>query len=248
MRKQVHIVNGDSLKEQFPKEIDGELIIARECLVEGNVDGDDFDTFFENRAEFIFQNYGDSNEDYQNKVRAEFQKIQNVESGAEINLWFEDDLFCQVNFWFVTYFLLQNRTEGKVYLIRPKVHNQYGFGGLNKSELISAYKNRQEIKELDRLADLWINYRNEEWKNLMSTADGIKNNFPFIVPAVEAQIERIPVDNNPGRPTRVLLEIMDELQTENFGEIFQEFSKRENIYGFGDLQVKSLFERAKNNR
>lgn len=82
----------------------------------------------------------------------------------------------------------------------------------------------------------------------MATADTIKERFSFITPAIKAQIDRIPKGNNPSRPTRVLLEIMDELQTENFGEIFQEFSKRENIYGFGDVQVQALLERAKKYR
>lgn len=248
MRKQIHILNGDSLREQFPKKIKGKLIVARECLIEGNVAGDDFNTFFKNRAEFIYQNYNDSKEDYQSKVRTEFQKIQNVEKGTELNLWFEDDLFCQVNFWFVSYFISQNKINEKVYLIRPKNHNQYGFGGLNNEELISAYTNRQEILELDKIANLWIEYKNKNWKGLMSAAKNIEDDFPFIIAAVDAQIERIPKGNNPGRPTRVLLEIMDELQTEDFGQIFLEFSKRESIYGFGDLQLKALYESAKNNR
>ncbi|GJM35445.1 MAG: hypothetical protein DHS20C18_44460 [Saprospiraceae bacterium] len=37
--KQYHILNGDSLKEQFPENIQGEIIIARECLVDGSVKG-----------------------------------------------------------------------------------------------------------------------------------------------------------------------------------------------------------------
>ncbi len=39
MRKQYHILNGDSLKEQFPENIQGDIIVARECLVDGNVKG-----------------------------------------------------------------------------------------------------------------------------------------------------------------------------------------------------------------
>ncbi len=248
MKKQIHILNGDALKEQFPGEIEGEVIIARECLVEGDVDGDDFDTFFKNRAEFISQHYDDSKEAYHNNVRTEFQKIHNIGSNADINLWFEDDLFCQVNFWFVTYLLSHSKNDNKVFLIRPSAHNFYGFGGLSRLELISAYKSRKEIKEPLRVANLWVDYRNKDWKNLMATANTIKNEFPFIIPAVQAQIERIPEGDDPGRPIRVIVEIMEELQTENFGRIFKEFSKREPIYGFGDLQLKALFEKAKNYR
>ena len=48
MKKEYHILNGDALKELFPEDIKGTLIIARECLIEGNVDGDTFDSFFNN--------------------------------------------------------------------------------------------------------------------------------------------------------------------------------------------------------
>lgn len=34
-----HILNGDALKSQFPEQILGEKIIARECLVDGSVEG-----------------------------------------------------------------------------------------------------------------------------------------------------------------------------------------------------------------
>ncbi len=66
-----------------------------------------------------------------------------------------------------------------------------------------------------------------------------------MLPAVEAHIARIPHKNDPGRPVKVILEIMNELKTEEFIPIFKEFSKRESIYGFGDLQVKTLVEKAR---
>ena len=38
-RKQYHILNGDSLKDQFPNKINGDIIITRECFVDGDVKG-----------------------------------------------------------------------------------------------------------------------------------------------------------------------------------------------------------------
>ena len=62
MRKQYHILNGDSLKDQFPEIISGEIIIARECLVDGNVKGNNLIEFFKTRAKFISNNYNGYNE------------------------------------------------------------------------------------------------------------------------------------------------------------------------------------------
>jgi hypothetical protein len=41
---------------------------------------------------------------------------------------------------------------------------------------------------------------------------------------------------------------MEDLETDEFGPVFKEFNKRESIYGFGDLQVKRIFDEIKNNR
>jgi hypothetical protein len=43
-----HILNGDALKGQFPSEIPGQLIVARECLVDGDVSGESLSEFFRN--------------------------------------------------------------------------------------------------------------------------------------------------------------------------------------------------------
>ena len=249
MRNQYHILNGDSIKEQFPVSLQGEIIIARECLVDGSVKGNSLTNFFKTRAKFISSNYDGYNEhDYFEKTVPEFQKMQNIPDNVDINLWFEDDLFCQVNFWFVINLLSQSHQNNQFFLIRPKSHSQYGFGGLNKSELISIYENRLELTELNKLARLWESYQINDTEKLIDTARKLENEYPFILPAVKAHIQRIPVNGNAGRPTQSLITIMEEFKTEEFGPVFREFNKRESIYGFGDLQVKRLYDEIINNR
>lgn len=251
MKKQGHILNGDSLKERFPKKIQEEIIVARECLIDGTVKGSNLVELFDSRAEFISQNYeGFSKKDYFENVVPEFQKIQNISNDTTINLWFEDDLFCQVNLWFVIHLLSNAPYEhqsNSIFLIRPKTHNQYGFGGLNESELISVYENRLLLTQFDKLASLWELYQNDDTKTLLKIAKELESTYPFILPAVEAHIERIPTEGNLGRPSQSIIQIMQELETEEFGPVFREFNKRESIYGFGDLQVKRLFDDIKEN-
>jgi hypothetical protein len=76
----------------------------------------------------------------------------------------------------------------------------------------------------------------------------MKTQYPFILTAVKAHTDRIPTEGNLGRPSQSLIQIMKELETDEFEPVFKEFSKRESIYGFGDLQVKRLFDEVKNNR
>ncbi|MFT5917401.1 MAG: hypothetical protein ACJAWV_001727 [Flammeovirgaceae bacterium] len=159
MKTQHHILNGDSLKQQFPKSIRGELIVARECLVDGNVKGSNLAELFDSRAQFISQHYdGFSQQDYYENTVPEFTKMQTIASESEICLWFEDDLFCQVNLWFVLHLLRISGQENPISLVRPRIHTQYGFGGLSESELISIYENRVLLKQIDELAKLWLFY------------------------------------------------------------------------------------------
>ncbi len=249
MRTQYHILNGDALKQQFPEKIQGEIIVARECLVDGNVSGNSLDELFHSRAQFISNNYEGYNEqDYYKKTVPEFRKMQNITDDADINLWFEDDLFCQVNFWFTINLLNQSEQQNSIFLIRPEKQSQYGFGILDESELITVYENRLLLTELDKLAELWKLYQKGAIEKLQKTAKELESKYPFILKAVKAHIERISTEGNLGRPSQSLIQIMKELETEEFEPVFREFSIRESIYGFGDLQVKRLFDEIKNNR
>ena len=243
MKPQYHILNGDSLKKQFPSNLLGEIIIARECLVGGSVIGNSLAELFETRANFIAKSYKDfSKQDYFEKTVPEFQKMQNIPDDVDVNLWFEDDLFCQVNLWFVIHLLNKAQKNFHIFLIRPKTHNHFGFGGFHEEELIAMYENRIELTEIDTLGELWSAYQSGELEELKKVSEQLENTYPFIATAVQAHIQRIPVNGNLGRPKESLIKIMNELGTKDFALVFKEFSKRESIYGFGDLQVKSLFD------
>lgn len=113
-----HILNGDALLERFPSTIEGEKIVFRECLVDGSLQGDDMDALLRSRCTFLTEVYqGFSVEDYAEQVVKELDKIKDLSADAIVNLWFEDDLFCQVNMWF-TCFMIYNFTKvRKVYLV-----------------------------------------------------------------------------------------------------------------------------------
>lgn len=249
MKTKYHILNGDSLKEQFPQEIDGKIIVVRECFVDGDISGDTLEELFKIRAKFISKVYVDySTEEYYADSVSEFEKLQNIPDKTEINLWFEDDLFCQVNFWFTIKLIVNSLNFSEIFLVRPAIHTQYGFGGLNEEELINVYQQKTQITELDKLVILWNSYQKNDIEVLVKVAKELKQKYPFILNAVEAHVDRIPNENSPGRPKQALIDIMNDIGTDSFGAVFKEFNKRESIYGLGDLQVKRLFDEIKKNR
>ena len=243
MTQSIHILNGKALKQQFPEQLDGEIIVFHECLVDGNVEGDSLQEFFEVRSRFISTFYqGIDKDDYYHLTVSELEKIKLLPDSAVINLWFEDDLFCQVNFWFLVHYLFNLNPSWKLYLVRPPALDHLGFGGLNQEELVTAFHNKIYLDETGSIAMLWRAYKTNDKEKLAGLARSLLGIFPFISKAVTAHLERIPTEHHPGRPKLSLIKIMKELKTDEFDPVFRAFSKRESIYGFGDLQVKRLLE------
>jgi len=209
----IHILNGDSLASQFPESIPGEKIIFWEALINGQVKADSLEEFWITRSRFINENYPDvSDLDYLKLSIPEFEKILRMPSDSKIYCWFEEDLFCQVNLWFVLN-LLQNH-PGEVYLVLPCTDSPFHFSRLNEQELIESFESKaQFINEKERriLENLWANFQNEEVFEALKISENFKERFPFLKPAVEAWRDMIPVGDYPGKPKATLLEIRDEL-------------------------------------
>jgi len=242
-----HVLNGDALKAHFPDSIVGQKIVCRECLVEGDVHGEGLEVLFDARAKYLSGTYDALEADYEGNVASEFRKIMAIED-SEINLWFEHDLFCQVNFWFVTSLIVKANKGNKVYLVQPERHSPYSFAASSDSGLVAAYGDRTLLEELEEISKLWEYYRTANSQGLIKVARDLEERYPFILKAVEAHLERLPNEDDRGRPTNSLIEIMNELKTDQFDSVFREFSRRESIYGFGDRQVKRLYDDVLANR
>ena len=240
-----HILNGDALKSQLEGQINGQLIVARECLVDGPVTSTDLSSFYAERAQFLSMAYGDADpRKYYEKVVPEFEQLQAIEAGAAVNLWFEEDLFCQVNSWFVLHLLKQIGVDIQLSWVLPTSDIRYGFGGMSAADLLEAYENQKALSKdvFTQLSGLWPLYQQNEIEAMLEVVAPLNTDFPFLARAIEAHRDRLPQANSLGRPKQALLQIMQELDTHEFGPVFQVFHKRESIYGFGDLQVKRLFD------
>lgn len=246
MSKQVHILNGDALKAQFPDPISGDIIIVRECLVDGDVTGNTIKEFYSTRAKFLKSCLQENSTDfYYQKTVVEFEKIRELTEKSEINLWFEDDLFCQVNLWFVFHLLNKSGKSYSVNLVRPNEKNRYNFGGMSQSELIEAFQNKTKIEEYEYIefAKFWNLYQEKNIDKMLKIATKLNDKYSFILPAVIAFSELIPQNGRLSKPEQTLIQIKHELNTTEFEPVFKEFCKREAIYGFGDLQVKRILDK-----
>ncbi len=247
-----HILNGDCLVEQLCQtSINQDFIVCRECLIDGNVAANNLTEFWKIRANFIAETYGASTEDYFTKSVNELEKLYLLPDNAEVCLWFENDLFCQTNMWFVLS-LLAKHFNLKLYRIFPVIENKEdiwkGFGVADAAKLELAYSAKVPFKstDLELGVNLWVAYQNGDFKKLQELSKENSTCFQFLEEVCQAHIDRFPSDKTLGRPDQVVKQIM-ETKSKEFSIVFEEFSKREGIYGFGDLQVKSIYERVIDN-
>ena len=237
----VHVLPGDALAGEFKKtNIKGDVIVCRECLIVGPVDAETTQKFWDERAAFILAEYGEDAIIYHETVADELERLADVESGSEVNLWFEYELFCSVNLWFSLSML--KGSDAMVYRVEPNVlapqHRWKGFGELKPADLAKCLKDRNELtaEDLKLGADLWQAFRTDDHRSLKELSTSTSPAFPYLAEVCDAAIER------DIRPIEVLREIQKEGITE-FADIFAEFQKRAGVYGYGDLQVQRLLDR-----
>jgi len=237
----IHVLAGDALAENFNKaDVDGEVVVCRECLIEGDVKAGSLNDFWEIRADFIASVYGENKEKYFETVAGEFEKLDNLAPGAEVNLWFEYELFCQTNMWFCLYLLRETKAE--IYRVAPIAKTEVdvwkGFGGTNGEDLKNCFARRAKFEKDDRLlgANLWKAYQESDYEKLERLSQTKSECFPHLEEVCRAEIEKSV------RPQKVLREIKNRGANE-FREIFAEFSLLAGVYGFGDSQVERILQK-----
>jgi hypothetical protein len=240
-----HILTGDALAETFRQSgIEGEIIVAREALIDGPVSPNDPEEFWKQRSEYIQATFNAQPDEYFARVKSEFEKITNIQHGDEINLWFENDLFCQANMWF-TISLINKRHLTNVFRVAPLINapNKWaGFGHHSPADLKTCYEKHEAFTRGDfNLGEnLWDAFRNSDVVALAFFSGSLSPCFPYLEEVCKAEIER----KRSARPRKVLEDILAQGYTE-FSDIFKQFSLKEGIYGYGDLQVGNMLKELK---
>lgn len=245
-KKIVHVLNGDALLERFPTAIPGLRIVAREALAEGPLGGNTLKAFFDGRATYLNDKYGAPSSFYYQQTVAEFQRLQGIDKDAQVFLWFEDDVFCQLNCWFVTYLLVHSGHSGSCFVVRPPNHTPYSFGNLDESALLNCFHNKPLLLlDTIQVAQLWQKLSTGDLNAATQCAAILPKEYHFLQSALKAYLEAFPGKGQPGRPKSTLIRIVADLKTSDFSSVFREFSNREPIYGYSDLQVMRLLDELK---
>jgi hypothetical protein len=127
-----------------------------------------------------------------------------------------------------------------MYRIEPAVLTKEdrwkGFGSLDAAALQKCFELRKELDAADikRGSELWEAFRRNDLSTLKQLSTTASDRFPYLSEVCEAAIE---MDL---WPSETLIDIKKEGATE-FDDIFAEFSRREVVYGFGDLKSNAFW-------
>lgn len=238
----VHLLTGDSLLHGFKQlGIEGQTIISRECLIVGETRGQNLADFWQTRATYIQAAYDEPPANYHQQVVQEYEKLLNLPPSTELYLWFEYDLFCQVNRWFALW-LIHNKPFKSIYRVHPVTRTAQdrwkGFGSMSTEDLRICYNNPVIFTQEDSTLgmDLWLAFQHKDLISLKKLSQTPTACIPYLSEVCTAYLESV----QHRRPERVLQHLVEKGITD-FGQLFTLFSQSEGIYGYGDLQVKEMY-------
>lgn len=242
----LHIHNGDSSAGTARKAaIPGEHLAWREALVCGPVPrGLSPDEFRRVRAEHLASAYGVGVGRCERELRAQEDALSAFAAHEEVVLWFEHDLFCQVQLiYLLDWFARHEPGQTKLSLVCisefPGIEYFHGLGQLNEAQLASLFPQRQQVSlaQLELGSKAWAAYSSPNPAELLELMSSDLSAMPFLERAFMKHLRRFPsTENGLGRVGNVGLGLIAN-GYERFRSLFPAFVSREAEYGFGDAQL-----------
>jgi len=247
-----HIHNGEStaatLREfGFP----GEHYAFQEVFMTGPTpSGLSPDDWLTTRANHLSAAYDLNFKDCRNNLLNQEATLQKCAAHEETILWFEHDLFCQINLiYLLDWFAKRSFEKNKLSLICigefPRVEDFRGLGQLTGEQLASLFDGRRQVteRELGLAGQAWAAYCSTDPHDIVRLIEGDTSALPFLKNALVLHLARFPsVSNGLGRIENTALELISRGAID-FKSLFPRFAKGEPVYGLGDSQFWNELKR-----
>ena len=254
MKSLLHITNGDSFTSRLQSlQLKGDVITWREMLCEGKtLSSVGSESFWKTRFEFLNKNYKVSKSWFIEKTLKEYRSLCNHKQQDQIVLWFEYDLFCQINMLAVLSWLKTHRRHAEIYLVcSGKVEGSnklYGLNEINDEKLLELYDNKKLLSQDDiEYADyIWQLYCSD---NPIRLENQIANNdfqFEYLSDALKTHLKRYPtIKNGLNDLENHILEVAKEEKPNSRNELMGKLLANQGFYGFGDTQYDRMISSLK---
>ena len=254
----LHITNGDTTTLQLKNlNFKGDIITWREMLCEGKTSVDvGSENFWKTRFDFLKSSYKVTKRKFIDYTLKEYRNLCNQKKQDEIVLWFEYDLFCQINMLAVISWLKRYRKNQKISLVcSGKVVNSkkmLGLGELSPTQLKEHFKNRITLTQYDiEYADyIWQLYCSDSPLQLENASKlNPKSPFIYLEEAIKAHLLRFPsIENGLNHIENNILKTAKNNKFETKNKFIGHLLSNQEVYGYGDIQyvnktnqLKSLF-------
>lgn len=252
--KTLHITNGDSTTNYLKKlNIQGEFITWREMLCEGKTTIDvGSERFWKNRFLYLKSSYKVTKQKFINYTLKEYRNLCNKKQLDEIVLWFENDLFCQINMIAVISWLKRYRKGYTISIIQPKLRRSTvykGFSELTENQISQALKKRINLTldDIEYADYIWQLYCSDSPLRLEVVYKfNPMSPFQNLTTAVEDHLKRFPsIHNGLNAVENEILSVAHTNVLKNKDQLVGTLLKSQPNYGYGDLQYLQKLEQLK---
>lgn len=254
MSSLLHITNGDAFTQRLSTlHLKGDVITWREMLCEGktltNVGSENF---WKTRFEFLNKNYKVSKSSFIEKTLKEYRSLCNHKQQDSIVLWFEYDLFCQINMLAVLSWLKANRKYANISLVCSGKEDSsdalYALNELSNEQLLKLYENRVVLTQDDiEYADyIWQLYCSDNPMRLENIKDYQNYQFDYLADAITSHLQRFPsIKNGLNQMENNILELAENQELLSKKEFIGAILKNQGLLGFGHSQHERTLNRLK---
>ena len=249
MSSQLHITNGDSFTQKLKTlRLKGEIITWREMLCEGKTETNvGSESFWKTRFDFLHKNYKVSKSWFVEKTLKEYRSLCNHKQQDQIILWFEYDLFCQINMLAVLSWLKKHRRYAEIYLVcsgdEDETNRLYRLNDLSDEQLLSSYENKVKLSRNDiEYADyVWQLYCSDNPIRLENLIDFDNYQFDYLSDAIKVHLRRFPtIKNGLNELENRVLEFSLQQKPKSKKELLSSLIQNQGFYGFGDTQYERV--------
>ncbi|MGB5226854.1 MAG: DUF1835 domain-containing protein [Eudoraea sp.] len=249
MSSQLHITNGDSFTQKLRTlKLKGEIITWREMLCEGKTETNvGSESFWKTRFDFLHKNYKVSKSWFVEKTLKEYRSLCNHKQQDQIILWFEYDLFCQINMLAVLSWLKKHRRYAEIYLVcsgdEDETNRLYRLNDLSDEQLLNSYENKIKLSQNDiEYADyVWQLYCSDNPIRLENLIDFDNYQFDYLSDAIKVHLRRFPtIKNGLNELENRVLEFSLQQKPKSKKELLNSLIQNQGFYGFGDTQYERV--------
>ncbi len=254
MSSLLHITNGDHFTEKLESlKLKGDIITWREMLCEGQtLTSVGSESFWKMRFDFLHKNYKVSKSWFIEKTLKEYRSLCNHKQEDEIVLWFDYDLFCQVNMIAVLSWLKTHRKYAHISLVcsgkEDDTDAMYSLNQLDDDQLLKLYKNKVELTQDDiEYADyVWQLYCSDNPIRLENLSDYSEFQFDYLSNAIQAHLHRFPsIKNGLNEMENNILRLAQDKKPADRTTFLSDILENQGFLGFGDSQYERAIGRLK---